>query len=85
MRSKFSISRHDTWQVYTLHDWSVKNSIVNLPIKFEGNLKHIWDNLLSPLGAQNKDISTASQMLLTVVRLRLLCRLAQLLLTIKIQ
>ena len=34
-----------------------------------------YSNLLSPLQAQNKDITTASQLLLTKVKLHLQCRL----------
>ena len=49
-------------------DWHVKNSIVNLPIRLKANSKHISSNLYSPLGAQNKEIGTALQMLLTGVR-----------------
>ena len=44
----------------TCHDWPVKKDIVNLPIRMEGNLKRTSSNLLSPLGAQNKDLGTAS-------------------------
>ena len=53
------------------HDWPVKKAIVNLPIRLKGNLTHISGNSLSPMGAQNKDIGTASQTFLTRVRLRL--------------
>ena len=49
------------------HDLPVKNAIVNLPIKMKGNSKHTSGNFLSPLGAQNKDISVALQMSLTKV------------------
>ena len=42
-----------------------KKPYVNLPIRWEGNSKHISSNLLSPLGSQNKDlIGVASQTLL---------------------
>ena len=63
------------------HDWPVKEAIVNLPIRLRGNLKHISGNALSSLGegrgggGENKDISVASQTLLTGVRLRLRRRL----------
>ena len=50
------------------HDWPVKKAIVNLPIRLKGNSKHISGNLLSSLGAQNKDFGAASQMLLTGVK-----------------
>ena len=53
------------------HDWPVKKSIVNLPIRLKGNSKHICGNALSLLEVQNKDINTASHMLLTRVKLRL--------------
>ena len=46
------------------HDWSIKNSIVDLPIRLEGNLKQIFGNLLSFWAPQNKDISAALQMLI---------------------
>ena len=46
-------------------------TIVDLPIKVKGNSKHSSGNSLSPLGAQNKDISATSQMLLTKVKLPL--------------
>ena len=41
----------------THHDWPIKKAIVNLPNRLKGNL--------SLLGAQDKDISTALQTLLT--------------------
>ena len=59
----------------TRHDWTVKKAIVDLPIRLKGNLKRISGKLLSPLGAENKDIGAASQTLLTGVRLRLRRRL----------
>ena len=59
----------------TRHDWPVKDALVYLPIRLKGNLKHTSGNSLSLLGAQNRDISAASQMLLTRVRLHLQCRL----------
>ena len=49
------------------HDWPVKKAIVNLPIRLKGHAKHIFSNLLNPLGAQNKDLRAASQTLLTGV------------------
>ena len=57
------------------HGWSFKNPIVNLPIKMKGNSKYTSGKLLSPLGAQNEDISAALQMSLTKVKC-LQCRLA---------
>ena len=45
-------------------------------IRLKGNLKCISSNLLSPLRAENKDIATALQTLLTGVRLHPQCRLA---------
>ena len=59
----------------TRHDWPVKDALVYLPIRLKGNLKHTSGNSLCLLGAQNRDISAASQMLLTRVRLHLQCRL----------
>ena len=53
----------------------VTNAIVNLCIKMKGNSKCTSGNLLSLLGDQNKHIDTASQMLLTKVKLRLRRRL----------
>ena len=53
----------------THHDWPIKKAIVDLPIRLKGNWKPNSSNLLSLLGAQSKDLSTASQMLLTRVRL----------------
>ena len=44
-------------------------AFVDLPIKVKGNSKRSSGNSLSPLGAQNKDISATSQMLLTKVKL----------------
>ena len=55
----------------TRHDWPVKKTIVDLPIRIKGNSKRSSGNSLSPLGAQNKDISAASQTFLTGVRWRL--------------
>ena len=49
----------------TPHDWAFKKVIVDLPKKMKGNSKRASDISLSPLGAQNKDISDASQKLLT--------------------
>lgn len=39
----------------------LKGAIVNLPIRLNGNLELIADNLLSLLGAQNKNIGNALQ------------------------
>ena len=50
-------------------DWPVKQAIVNLPIRWEGNSKRISGNLLNLLLAQTKDIGAASQTLLTAVKL----------------
>ena len=49
------------------HDWLVKKAIDNLLISMKGNSKCTFVNLLSPLGAQNKDLSATSQTLLTKV------------------
>ena len=46
------------------HDWSIKNSMVDLPIRLEGNLKHSFGNLLSFWAPQNKDISVALKTLI---------------------
>ena len=56
------------------HDWPSENAIVDLPIKMNGNSKRSCGNLLSLLGAQNKNISAASTLLTEVIlhlRLRL--------------
>ena len=57
------------------HDWPVKDALVYLPIRLKGNLKRTSGNSSSLLGAQNRDISAASQVILTRVRLHLQCRL----------
>ena len=51
------------------HDWPVEKAIVNLPIRWTGNLKCISSNLLNLLEALSKDTSTVSQTLLTSIRL----------------
>ena len=55
----------------TRHDWPVKNAIVDLSVKMEGNSKCISGNSLSPLWAQNKDTGAALKKVLTEVKLRL--------------
>ena len=45
----------------TCHDWPVKKSIVDLPIRMTGNTKRTFANLVSLLVSQNKDIGTALQ------------------------
>ena len=50
------------------HDWPVTKDIVDLPIRIRGNSKRTSGNSLSPLGAQNEDIGTAPQTLLTEVK-----------------
>ena len=57
------------------YDWLVKKDTIDWPIRVKGNSKRTSDNLLSPLEAQNRDLGTASQMLLTEVQLHLQCRL----------
>ena len=44
----------------THHNWPVNKAIVDLSVKMKGNLKRTIGNLLSPLGAQSKDIGAAS-------------------------
>ena len=59
----------------TCHDWPVKKANVNLPIRLKVRVNKIQNAfpVSHPLvGGQDKDISTVSQMLLTVVRLCLL-------------
>ena len=53
------------------HDWSVKNAIVNLPIRLRGNSE--WLSVIhSPLGDHHKkDLGAASQTLLTWDKLRI--------------
>ena len=58
------------------HDWLVKKATVNLPISMKGNSKRTSINLLSPLGAQNIDLSATSQTILTKVKLCLRRRLS---------
>ena len=53
------------------YDWPNEKSIVNLPIRVKGYLKHISGNLLNTLGDKNKDIGTALQTLLSRVRIHL--------------
>ena len=60
----------------TYHDWLVKKAIFNLPISIKGNSKRTAINLLSPLGAQNIDLSATSQTILTKVKLCLWRRLS---------
>ena len=62
----------------TRHDWPVKKAIVDLQIKTKGNSRRDSGNWLSPLGAENNDISAASQTLLTQVKLHLRRRLGTL-------
>ena len=52
-------------------DCLVKKAIIDFPIKMKGNLKCTSDNSLSLLRAQNKDIGTVLQRLLTTVKLLL--------------
>ena len=59
------------------HDWPAKKAFVDLPIKMKGNSKHTSGNSLTPFGAQNKNISAASQTLLTKVKLHLRRRLSE--------
>ena len=53
------------------YDWPVKKPLSKANITVKRNSKCISSNLLSLLVAQNKDIGTVSQMLLTEVRLPL--------------
>ena len=53
------------------YDWPVKKPLSKANITVKRNSKCISSNLLSLLVAQNKDIGTVSQMLLTGVRLPL--------------
>jgi len=50
---------------------AVKNAIVHLPITMKENSNHTSGNMLSPLGAQIKDISRAWQTLLNELKLPL--------------
>ena len=58
------------------HDWPVRNPIIYLSIKMKGNLKRTSGNSLMPLGAQNRDLGAASQILIEV-KLRLGTRLVK--------
>ena len=62
------------------NDWFFLKDNVDLPIKLKGNSKCTSCNSLSPLRTQGKDFSAALQVLLTVVRLYLHCRLHTLIL-----
>ena len=53
----------------TRHDWPVKNTIVDLPIRSKENSKRISGNSLSLLKAMNKGVAAASQTLLTRAQL----------------
>ena len=53
------------------NDCLVKKHFINFPIKMKGNSKCTSGNWLSPLRAQNKDIGTALQRLLTKAKLLL--------------
>ena len=59
----------------TCHDWPVRKAIVHLLIRMKGNSKCISGDLLSTLGAENRDIGAALQTFLTQVKLRLCHRL----------
>ena len=50
----------------TCHDWPVEKAIqiVDLTIRMKGNSKYTSRNLLSPFGAENKDLGAASLMIL---------------------
>ena len=47
------------------HDRSGRKAIVDLPVNVKGNSQATSGNSLSPLGAQNQDLGTVSQALLT--------------------
>ena len=51
-------------------DWPVNKAIVDWPIRLKGKSKCISSNSFKPLVAQNKDIGTALQMLLSGAKLR---------------
>ena len=51
------------------HDWPVIKAIADFPSRLKGYSTLISGNLLSPLGPRNKDNESASQTLLTRVRL----------------
>ena len=60
------------YQDLSMHnDCFVKKAIIVFAIKMKGNSKCTSGNWLSPLRAQNKDIGTALQRLLTKVKLLL--------------
>ena len=60
------------YQDLSMHnDCFVKKAIIIFAIKMKGNSKCTSGNWLSPLRAQNKDIGTALQRLLTKVKLLL--------------
>jgi len=49
-----------TESLFTGYDWRVKKAMIDWSIKMKGNSKRLSGNLLSPLGAQNKDLGAAS-------------------------
>lgn len=51
------------------HDWPVIKAVADFPSRLKGYSTLISGNLLSPLGPRNKDNGSASQTLLTRVRL----------------
>ena len=55
----------------THHDWPIEKYHCQFASQAKGNLKCISGNSLIPSGTQNMDTGTASQTLLTGVRLRL--------------
>ena len=48
------------WSPDLRYDWPIKEAIVDLPIRWKENLQRTSGNLLTLLGAQNRDIRTAS-------------------------
>ena len=54
----------------TYHDWPVRKSILDLPIRLKGNTKRISGNSSSPSGDQNKDLGADLQTLLAGIRFR---------------
>ena len=57
--------------LFTYYDRPVKTDFANFPISLKAILKPTSGNLLSLLGAQNKNLSTALQRLLIKVKLHL--------------
>ena len=48
------------WSPDLRYDWPIKKAIVDMPIRLKENLQRTSGNMLTLLGAQNRDIHAAS-------------------------